>query len=361
MKGADMFITKALVPEKERKPLYTDIMALPFGETFTDHMFTMEYAPGKQWHDPRIRPYGNLSLDPAAVVLHYAQEVFEGQKAYKNPDGEILLFRPRENARRLNESLKRMCMPPVPEDIFLEAEDALLREEARWVPSLPGASLYVRAAVIATEAAIGIRASRSYLFFIICSPVGPYFKDFSPIRVKISSTFVRAVDGGTGEAKTGGNYAASLLATMEAKKEGFSQVIWLDGRQRRFIEEMGGMNIFFVQGNTLLTPPLSGTILHGITRKSIIEMSGDCGLTVKEERLDAREVMESITRKEITETFACGTAAVISPIGAIAFEEREETVSQETGPVTQKLYKALTGIQYGTAPDPYGWVHKVTS
>ncbi|MBN2726834.1 branched-chain amino acid aminotransferase [Candidatus Mcinerneyibacteriota bacterium] len=354
-----MHITKNLVPEKERKPLYDDIMTLPFGETFTDHMFIMKYSPEKEWHDPRILPYGNLALDPAAVVLHYAQEVFEGQKAYKSPAGEILLFRPWENARRLNKSLARMCMPLLPEGLFLEAEDALLREEARWVPSQRGASLYVRAAVIATEPAIGIRASRSYLFFIICSPVGPYFKDFAPIRVKISSAYVRAVDGGTGEAKTGGNYAASLLATMEAKKEGYSQVIWLDGRRKRFIEEMGGMNIFFVRGKTLLTPPLTGTILHGITRKSIIEMAGSRGLRVQETRLDVDDVMRMISRKEITEAFACGTAAVISPIGAIAYEGKEFTVSEKTGPVTQGLYTELTAIQYGVTPDPRGWVYTV--
>jgi len=250
-------------------------------------------------------------------------------------------------------------MPLLPEGLFLEAEDALLREEARWVPSQRGASLYVRAAVIATEPAIGIRASRSYLFFIICSPVGPYFKDFAPIRVKISSAYVRAVDGGTGEAKTGGNYAASLLATMEAKKEGYSQVIWLDGRSKRFIEEMGGMNIFFVRGKTLLTPPLTGTILHGITRKSIIEMAGGQGLRVQEKRLDVDDVLRMISRKEITEAFACGTAAVISPIGAIAYEGKEFTVSEKTGPVTQDLYTELTAIQYGVAPDPRGWVYTV--
>ncbi len=347
------------VPEEKLGKIDYDIMKVPFGEVFSDHMFTMKYSADKGWHSAEVRPFGDLALSPAAVVLHYSQEVFEGQKAYLSPDGDILLFRPRDNARRLNLSLRRMCMPEIDEDMFIQAEEALLRADRRWIPSRRGASLYLRAAVIGTEAAIGIRASKEYLFFIICSPVGPYFKDFSPIRVRACEEYIRAADGGTGEAKTGGNYAGSLLATMDAKRDGFSQIIWLDSSERRYVEEMGGMNIFFVKGDMLLTPPLSGTILRGITRDSVLRLAGELGLKAEEQRLDIEEILREADAGLITECFACGTAAVISPVGSISYKGREHVISKETGRFTRMLYDALTSLQYGLSEDTHGWMHVI--
>ncbi len=355
-----MEIKKSILPEDKRRELPPDPLHLPFGRHFTDHMFSMKYKAGRGWFDPAITPYGPISLDPAANVLHYSQEVFEGQKAYLSPEDKILLFRPRDNARRMNLSLRRMCMPELNEEDFLAAEYELLKVEKRWIPRPKGSALYIRPAVIATEAAVGIRPADEYLFFIILSPVGSYFTGgFKPIPVWVSDTYIRAAQGGTGEAKTGGNYAGSLLATQQAKENGYSQVIWLDAREKRYIEEMGGMNIFFIIGGRLVTPALTGSILDGVTRKSILRLAADLGLKVEERALSIEEVMAGIGSGAVSEAFAAGTAAVITPIGLLAYKQDKKEIGSDAGPWTRKIYDSLLAIQYGEAPDPHGWVHQV--
>ncbi|TFG80814.1 MAG: branched-chain amino acid aminotransferase [Chrysiogenales bacterium] len=355
-----MTISRELTAKEKLKPLFDDPLKLLFGRIFTDHMFSMVHY-GAGWQNPSIKPFQPLVLSPAANVFHYSQEVFEGQKAYKSKKNEILLFRPRENARRLNRSLQRLCMPEIPEELFLEAECELLKLEERWIPTQKGASLYIRPTVIGTEAALGVKASSEYLFFIILSPVGPYFKEgFNPISLWVSDTYSRAGNGGTGEAKTGGNYAGSLLATREATQKGYSQVLWLDAGEHRFVEEVGAMNIFFVIDGKLVTPELGGTILHGITRKSVLELAPELGLAVEERRIAIEEVITSIQSGKLTEIFGAGTAAVISPVGKIAFQGHEHVVNgNQTGPWAQKLFSTLTGIQYGEIEDKHGWVYKV--
>jgi branched-chain amino acid aminotransferase len=356
-----MDIARELVPQERRKPLFDDPLKLPFGRNFTDHMFTMEFTPQSGWCRPRIKPYGPLQIDPSANVLHYSQEVFEGQKAYRSPRGEILMFRPQENARRLNRSLSRMCMPEIPEASVLEAECALLRVEERWVPAQKGASLYVRPTVIGTEAALGIKPSSDYLFYIILSPVGPYFKEgFNPVSLWVSDTYSRAGSGGTGEAKTGGNYAGSLLATLEATKKGYSQVLWLDAGEHRYVEEVGAMNIFFVIDGRLVTPALGGTILQGITRKSVLELAPELGIRCEERRIAIDEVVEGIASGRVSEIFGAGTAAVISPVGKIGYRGTDYIIDGgRTGPWARKLFDTLTGIQYGELEDRHGWIYTV--
>ncbi|MCU0276070.1 MAG: branched-chain amino acid aminotransferase [Acidobacteria bacterium] len=356
-----MDIARELVAKEKLKPLFEDPLKLPFGRNFTDHMFTMEYVPASGWIRPCIKPYGPLALDPSANVFHYSQEVFEGQKAYKSAPGEVLMFRPRENARRLNRSLRRMCMPEIAENDILEAECELLKVERRWVPAVKGASLYIRPTVIGTEAALGIKPSSEYLFYIILSPVGPYFKEgFNPVSLWVSDTYSRAGSGGTGEAKTGGNYAGSLLATLEATKKGYSQVLWLDAGEHRYVEEVGAMNIFFVIDNKLVTPALSGTILQGITRKSVMELAPELGIAVEERRIAIDEVVAGIASGRVSEVFGAGTAAVISPVGKIAYRGQDYVVdNNRTGPWAQKFFDTLTGIQYGELADTRGWVYVV--
>jgi branched-chain amino acid aminotransferase len=356
-----MEIARELVPEGKRKPLVGDPLKLPFGRHFTDHMFTMEYTPARGWSDPRIKPYEPLLIDPAATVLHYGQEVFEGQKAYKSPQGKILLFRPMENARRFNRSLRRMCMPEIPEEVFLEAECELLKVEARWVPDPKGTSLYVRPVVIGTEAALGNKPAHEYLFYIILLPTGPYFHGGpSPIRLWVSDTYSRAAAGGTGEAKTGGNYAGSMLAAREAAEKGYDQVLWLDAGQHRFVEELGGMNIFFVMEGSLVTPALDGTILHGITRRSILDLAPELGIKAEERRITIDEIVDGIASGRVSEAFCTGTAAVVSPVGTIAFRNVDRVINGNvTGPWTTRFLDALTAIQYGEAEDKRGWVHVV--
>ena len=353
-----MEIVRELVPPDRRKPLFADPLKLPFGRNFTDHMFTMEFTPAAGWQRPRIQPYGPLSLDPSADVFHYSQEVFEGQKAYKSAKGEILMFRPQENARRLNRSLRRMCMPEIPEEAILEAECELLKVEERWVPDKKGASLYIRPTVIGTEAALGIKPSSDYLFYIILSPVGPYFKEgFNPVSLWVSDQYSRAGSGGTGEAKTGGNYAGSLLATLEATQQGYSQVLWLDAGEHRYVEEVGAMNIFFVIDGTLVTPALGGTILHGITRKSVLELAPELGIHAEERRLAIDDILAGIDSGRVSEVFGAGTAAVISPVGKIACRGRDHVINgNQTGPWARQFYDTLPGIQYGAIADKHGWV-----
>jgi branched-chain amino acid aminotransferase len=357
-----MEIKKALLPPEKLKPLYKDPMKLEFGRTFTDYMFTMQYTTADGWKNPQIKPYQPLVLDPATVMFHYSQAAFEGQKAYKSPQGDILLFRPLENAKRMNRSLNRMRMPEIPEEFFLQAERELLKLEERWIPRQKGAALYIRPTVIPTEVVIGpVLPSESYLFFIILSPVGPFYKEgFDPIGLLVDTAFSRAAPGGTGEAKTGGNYAGTMKASQIAKEKGYSQVLWLDVKERRYIEEVGAMNIFFIIEETLVTPPLTGTILPGVTRKSILEMAEDLGIKPEERQIAIDDLVEGIASGSVSEAFGVGTAAVISPVGRINHNRQEYVINKnETGYWAKKCFDTLTGIQCGELEDAYGWVFRV--
>lgn len=338
-----------------RKPFPTD---LGFGRHFSDHMFSQRYTPEQGWHDARIGPYQPLSLDPASIVLHYSQSIFEGLKAYRRPDGRINLFRPWENAARFNRSAGRMAMPQVEPEEHVQAMVELVSLERAWVPEQEGASLYIRPTMIATDVDLAVHASRCYLHYIIVGPVGPYFASgFNPVAVFISREHVRAVRGGTGEAKTGGNYAASLYVGEKVRALGYQQVLWLDAVERRYVEEVGAMNIAFVyEGTHIATPALSGSILPGVTRNSVLKLAPDLGYTVSEDRIAIDQVLADVRSGRITEVFGLGTAAVIAPVGKLGTEvEAVEINDNRPGPVAQRLYKALTDIQYGRAPDPYGW------
>jgi len=330
---------------------------LSFGTTFTDKMFTMSYEKDKGWHDACISDYKEFKLSPASLVFHYGQEIFEGQKAYKRKDGKISMFRPEMNVKRFNKSAIRMNMPTINEKDFLEILDTYIWEERAWIPQEKNHSLYVRPTMITTDAVLGVRPGSKYLFFIICSPVGPYFpQGFNPIRIKAEDKYVRAVKGGVGEAKTGGNYAASLKAMMEAKDEGFSQVLWLDASERRYIEEVGTMNIFFVRDKALITPKLTGSILHGITRDSILKIAAYLGYKVSEEILDIETVCKEINAGLITEAFGAGTACTISPVGELNYKGKAYTIANfKNGKITCELYDYLFGIQYGEIADNFNW------
>lgn len=349
----EILITRAV--HKKPKP---DPSALGFGKYFTDHMFLMDYNPACGWHTPRVVPYGPLSLDPSATVLHYAQEVFEGMKAYRTPSGGVQLFRPVENVRRLNSSCRRLCIPELPEDLALEAILALVRTDADWVPSAEGTSLYLRPFIFATDPSLGVHVADHYTFCIIACPVGAYYADgINPVRIFVESEDVRAVRGGMGEVKTGGNYAASLRAGHRAAQQGFAQVLWLDGVHRRYIEEVGSMNVFFKIDGKVITPALQGSVLPGITRKSCIELLGSWGIAVEERVLDVDELFSAGADGTLEEAWGSGTAAVISPIGEMCRDTRTITVAGgQIGPLTARLYNALTAIQWGTAPDALGWI-----
>ena len=342
---------------EQRKPL-PDPDTLQFGKTFTDHMFLMDYHVGQGWHDPRIVPYGPLSLEPSCMVLHYAQEIFEGMKAYRTPEGKVQLFRPIENARRMNSSCRRLCIPELPEEDFVQAVKALVSVEKDWVPNKQGTSLYIRPFIFATDCALGVHASHSYLFAIICCPVGAYYPEgINPVKIYVENEDVRAVKGGTGFTKCGGNYAASIRAGERANELGYSQVLWLDGVHRKYIEEVGAMNVLFKIGGTVVTPALNGSILPGITRKSCLELLRGWGIPVEERLVSAQELFDAAEAGTLEEAWGTGTAAVVSPIGLLAQGDRKVTVSGgRIGELTQKLYDTLTGIQWGTQPDPYGWV-----
>jgi len=357
-----MEIRKERLPADKLKTLFKDATKLEFGKNYTDHMFLMEYTRQDGWREPVIKPYGPLALEPATMMFHYSQAVFEGQKAYRSSEDEILLFRPLENARRMNRSMIRMCMPEIPEEFFLQAECELLRVEKRWIPKQRGTALYIRPVAIATEPLLGaVKASESYLFFIMLSPVGFFFQEgFNPVGLWVETQYSRAAAGGTGEAKTGGNYAGTIAATQIAKSKGYSQVLWLDAKEHRFVEEVGTNNIFFVIDGKLVTPPLTGTILPGITRKSVLEMAGDLGIMAEERLISIDELVEGIESGNVIEAFGAGTAAVISPIGKIAYKKKEYVINHnETGYWTKRFYDTLTGIQYGELEDAYGWVYKV--
>lgn len=356
-----MEIKKILLPAEKLKPLYDDPIKLKFGINFTDYMFTMPYSEVEGWYSPKIVPYQPLVLDPAASVFHYGQEVFEGQKAYKSKQNEILLFRPEENARRFNYSMRRLSMPEIPLEDFIYYEEELVKLDERWIPSENGASLYIRPTAIATEPALGVKPANQYLFFIILSPVGAYFSTgFNPISLLVSTEYTRAAEGGTGDAKAGGNYGASLVATGEALKKGYNQVLWLDSKEHRYVEEVGAMNIFFVIDNKLVTPELTGTILPGVTRKSALEIAPDLGIEPVEKSITIDEVIDGIESGKVAEIFSVGTAAVVSPVGKINYNDKEYIINNnETGPWAQKLFDTLTGIQYGNLEDKYNWVYKV--
>jgi len=334
---------------------------LQFGKYFTDHMFIMNYETGKGWHDARIVPYAPVVLDPAAMVFHYGQEMFEGLKAYKTPDGEVVLFRPEMNVRRMNATNERLCIPPLDEDDALEAIKAVVRVDADWIPEAQGTSLYIRPFIIATDPFLGVRASDTYLFIIILSPVGAYYPEgLSPVKIFVENEYVRAVKGGIGAAKAGGNYAASLKSQAKARAMGYSQVLWLDGVTRKNIDEVGTMNVFFVMDGKVVTPVLEGSILPGVTRASCIEMLRSWGYTVEERTVSIGEVMEAGKSGALSEAFGTGTAAVIAPIGELNNGgDRIAIHGSETGPLSQRLYDTLSDIQRGKTADPFGWITRV--
>lgn len=334
---------------------------LGFGKIFTDHMLVMDYEQGKGWGDIRILPYGPFEVDPGCCVLHYAQTIFEGLKCYRRADGGVQLFRPRDNLRRMNASARRLCMPEIDVELVLEGLKALLTLDAGWTPGWPGTSLYVRPTMIATDTMLSVHASRTYRFFIILSPSGPYYAGgLKPVSIYVEDEYVRAVTGGVGFTKTGGNYAASLLAGKVAEERGFAQVLWLDGKENRYVEEVGSMNMFFLMRDGLITPPLNGSILGGITRDSILTMAAEMGYPVTQRRLTVDEVFGAAESGDLLEAFGTGTAAVVSPVGLLHWSGREVTLcGGRIGALTQRLYDALTGIQYGTLPDTHGWVEAV--
>ena len=330
---------------------------LGFGHIFTDHMFIMNYTEGKGWHDPRIVPFGDITLSPAAMVLHYGQEMFEGLKAYRGSTGDVYLFRPDMNAKRANESNKRLCIPAIPEEDFVQAVKADVDVDRAWVPYEEGTSLYIRPFVISTDPHLGVAPSKTYLFIIILSPSGAYYESgLAPVGIWIEDEYVRAVRGGMGFAKTGGNYAASLAAQVKAHDSGYSQALWLDGVERKYIEEVGSMNIMFKINGKVVTPMLNGSILPGITRNSILHLCRDWGYEVEERRISVDELIEAAHSGALEEVFGTGTAAVVSPVGKLRYKDDViEIGGGKIGELTQKLYDELTGIQWGKKEDPYGW------
>ena len=353
----DIKITKTTEPKKKPAPGEK----LGFGKIFTDHMFIMNYTEGKGWHDPRIVPFQNISLSPAAMVYHYGQEMFEGLKAYKNPDGNVYLFRPDMNAKRTNATNDRLVIPQLPIEDFVQAVSTVVDVDRDWIPSDPGTSLYIRPFIIATDEFLGVAPSKTYLFMVILSPSGAYYESgLAPVGIWIEDEYVRAVRGGIGFAKTGGNYAASLIAQQKAHDAGYSQVLWLDGVERKYIEEVGAMNIFFKIAGKVVTPALSGSILPGITRDSTIRLCKDWGYEVEERKISAEELLEAQKNGTLEEVFGTGTAAVISPVGKLRYKDEVMTIANgETGPLSLKLYETITGIQTGKIEDTRGWRVKV--
>ena len=347
--------------DDRKKPKWSDPARLGFGRMFSDRMLVADWDGRRGWHDVRIVPYGPFNLEPSAAVLHYGQEVFEGLKAYRWGDNSIALFRPEMNLARLNRSVERLSLPQVPEDIFLSGMFELVRLEQEWVPDAAGTSLYIRPALIATEAALGVRPAGACRFFIILSPVAAYYSaGFKPVRILVEDRFVRAVPGGTGEAKTGGNYASSLLAAQEASRRGFDQVLWLDGVERRFVEEVGAMNIFFVMDGRLVTPGLSGSFLAGITRDSLLRLAPALGLEAEERPVAVEDLMAGVRSGRVQEVFGSGTAAVVSPVSVLCYRDELLSVGDGgVGGITQRLYDTLTGIQYGRLPDMFNWMHRL--
>ena len=338
-----------------------DSSTLGFGKIFTDHMFLMDYTAGTGWQNARIVPFGNLSIHPASTVLHYGSEIFEGLKAYRRTDGKVQLFRPMENIRRLNRSAERLCLPQIPEEDALQILTEFVRLEQDWTPDAPGTSLYIRPFLFGNDESLGVHSVKHATFAIITSPVGSYYKEgLNPVKIMIESEDVRAVRGGTGYAKCGGNYAASNRAGEKAEQQGYSQVLWLDGVERKYIEEVGAMNVMFKIGDEIVTPALTGSILPGITRKSCIEVLQNAGYTVHERLLSIEELEQAMAQGTLLEAWGCGTAAVVSPIGELNYKGKHFTVNNgEIGSITQMLYDTLTGIQWGKLEDPYHWTYLI--
>ena len=355
----DLSITRG--EQSKLSSIPDDESKLGFGRYFSDHMFMMDYTPDSQWHNHRIVPYGPLPLDPAAMVLHYGQEAFEGLKAYRGVDGGIRLFRYRDNLQRLVNSARRLCMPEFDIDAVSDALKQLVLLEKDWIPTTEGCALYIRPNYIATDPFLGVRASNNYLLYIMVGPVGAYYPEgFDPVSIYVSDKYVRAVKGGIGEAKTGGNYAASLKAQQEAKEKGFTQVLWLDGKERRYVEEVGTMNMFFVIGDEVITSPLTGSILPGVTRDSVLQILRTWGVNVSERLLAIDEVVAAAEGGNLKEAFGTGTAAIISPVGKVHYKGTTYPVADgDTGPLSQKLYDHILAIQYGREEDPYGWVERI--
>ena len=348
-----------LTEQRKAKP---DWNKLGFGKIFTDHMFVMDYDAGQGWHDARVIPYQNLSLDPACMVFHYAQEMFEGLKAYRTPNGDVQLFRPDKNIERMNNTNKRLCIPELDPSDVLDALKAIVSVEKDWVPALEGTSLYIRPFIIATDVQLGVHPSKSYKFIIILSPVGSYYPEgIKPVKIFVEREYVRAVKGGTGFAKVGGNYACSLIGQEKAEKMGYSQVLWLDGIEHKYIDEVGAMNVFFVIDGKVITPALdTGSILPGVTRASCIQLLRNLGYTVEERKLSLAEVEEAYKNGKLDDAFGTGTAAVVSPMGLLDTEDMQMVINNgEIGKVAQTLYDTLTGIQWGKLPDDFGWTVKV--
>ena len=352
----DIRIEKIATPKQ--KP---DESALGFGQYFTDHMFIMDYTREKGWHDARIVPFGNLSLHPACTVFHYGAEIFEGMKAYRTADGSIQLFRPEQNFARLNSSAERMRLPLVDEEFTLKALTELIKLDADWVPHAPGTSLYIRPFLFGADPKLGVHSIDRSVFIIILSPVGSYYKEgINPVKIMIETEDVRAVRGGTGYTKCGGNYGASNRAGEKAEQAGYSQVLWLDGVERKYIEEVGAMNVMFKIGDEIVTPALTGSILPGITRNSILQILRDEGANVSERLLSIDELIEALENGELKEGWGCGTAAVVSPIGQLYYNGKTYTINNgNIGETTQKLYDTLTGIQWGRIADTRGWVYPI--
>ena len=349
-------VTKATTLKKKPKD-----GELGFGQLFTDHMFLADFQEEKGWYDPRVEPYGPISMDPAAAVLHYAQAIFDGLKAFRGMDGKVRLFRPQKHVERMNGSARQMCIPPLDPEMTLASIVTLVGLEREWVPRTIGTSLYVRPTIIATEAFLGVRPARSYIYFVILSPVGAYYPEgMAPVKIRVEERHVRAVEGGLGGAKTGANYAASLMAGEEAKHEGYTQVLYLDGVHRRYLDEVGTMNIMVKIGDEVITPPLAGTILPGVTRDSVLTLLRDWGLRASERPIGIDEVVAAHKAGTLREVWGTGTAAVISPVGELAYRGEKMTISGgKIGPLTQRLYDAIVGIQYGQAADPHGWTVEV--
>ncbi len=334
---------------------------LGFGHVFTDYMLVLPYDEGQGWHDPEIRPYAPIELSPAAMCLHYGQTVFEGMKAYRTADNKIQLFRPMENFKRLNKSNERLVIPELDENLAMDCLMELLKVEKDWVPANDGESLYIRPYIIAVDPFLGVKPGAHYLFMIILSPSGAYYESgLNPVNIYVENKYVRAVRGGMGFAKTGGNYAASLIGQDEAHKQNYSQVLWLDGVEQKYIEEVGAMNIFFVIDGEVVTPELQGSILPGITRKSAIEVCRSWGLKVTERRITIQEISDAYDAGKLQEVFGTGTAAVISPVGHLKWGDKVMEINDnKIGNISQKLYDTMTGIQWGRIEDTFGWTVEV--
>jgi branched-chain amino acid aminotransferase len=349
-------ITKA--PTLKKKPKDNE---LGFGQIFTDHMFVADFQDEKGWYDPRVDPYGPLSMDPAAAVLHYSQAVFDGLKAFRGVDGKIRLFRPQKHVERMNTSARRLCIPPLDPELALASIVTLVGLERDWVPRTIGTSLYVRPTIIASEPFLGVRPAKSYIYYVILSPVGAYYPEgMAPVKIRVEEHYVRAVEGGLGGAKTGANYAASLMPGEQAKHEGYTQVLYLDGVHRRYLDEVGTMNIMVKIGDEVVTPPIAGTILPGVTRDSVLTLLRDWGLRSSERAIGIDEVVAAHKSGTLKEVFGTGTAAVISPVGELAYKGEKMVIGGgQIGPLTQRLYDAIVGVQYGKEPDSHSWTVEV--